>query len=105
MVAAPLPILVLQAISVGFDCLVAQARAFWICLWSWPSMALTAQPEALKRASWSVLSDSDTLPSMVISLSSHMTQSLFSFRRPARAMASCDTPSIRQPSPAMTQVR
>ncbi len=105
MVAAPLPILVLQAISVGLSCLAAQASTDLMAFMSCPSTAFTAQPAALKRAFWSVASDSDTLPSMVISLSSHSTVSLFSFRRPARAMASCDTPSIRQPSPAMTQVR
>ena len=49
-----------------------------MALVSWPSMALTAQPAALKRPFWSVASDSDTAPSMVMALSSHRTVSLFS---------------------------
>ncbi len=41
-------------------------------------------------------------PSMVMRLSSHSTISRLSFRWPARSIASWLTPSIRQPSPAMT---
>ena len=41
-------------------------------------------------------------PSMVVLLSSNSTVSLLSLNRPARLIASWLTPSIRQPSPAMT---
>jgi hypothetical protein len=46
-----------------------------------------------------------TLPSMEMSLLSHSTISFDSFCMPARPIASWLMPSIRQPSPAMTQVR
>ena len=78
MVAAPRPILVLQAIRVGLSCLTAHFMAARIACMSWPSTALTAQPAALKRAFWSVASDRETAPSMVMALSSHSTVSLFS---------------------------
>ena len=78
MVAAPLPILVLQASRTGLSWRIAHCIADLIAFMSWPSTALTAQPAALKRAFWSTASDSETLPSMVISLSSHSTVSLFS---------------------------
>ena len=90
---------------VGTDCFTAQRRAAAILPWSWPSTAFTAQPAALKRSSWSPVSAMVAAPSMVVLLSSNSTVSLLSFRRPARLIASWLTPSIRQPSPAMTQVR
>ena len=68
-------------------------------------MAFTAQPAALKRAIWSPVSDRPTTPSMVALLSSQMTVRRLSFSRAARLMASWLIPSIRQPSPASTQVR
>ncbi len=83
----------------------ASVRARSISAGSWPSQDSVRQPDAANRASWSVESDSDTAPSMVMSLSSHRTISRPSFRWPASAMASWLMPSIRQPSPAMTQVR
>jgi hypothetical protein len=52
---------------------------------SWPSIALTAQPAALKRAFWSPVSAMVAAPSMVVLLSSNRTVSLLSFSgRPAR---------------------
>ena len=78
MVAAPRPILVLQAIRVGLSCRVAHCSADLMAFMSWPSIALTAQPAALNRAFWSVASDRETAPSMVMLLSSHNTVSLFS---------------------------
>ncbi|OHB34178.1 MAG: hypothetical protein A2882_01465 [Phenylobacterium sp. RIFCSPHIGHO2_01_FULL_70_10] len=68
-------------------------------------MAFTAQPAALKRAIWSPVSEMVASPSMVVLLSSKRTVSLLSLKRPAMEMASWLTPSIRQPSPAITQVR
>ena len=84
----------------------ARAAAIAAAIWpgSWPSTAFTAQPAALKRASWSVGRERRR-PSMVVSLSSQSTVSRPSFSRPARPIASWLTPSIRQPSPAITQVR
>ena len=55
--------------------------------------------EAWKRATWSVLSASETAPSIEMLLLSQKTISLLSLRCPASAMASWLTPSIRQPSP------
>ena len=72
---------------------------------SWPSHSKVAQPQAWKRIIWSVRSDSDTGPSMVMPLSSKRTTSRESRCMPASAIASWLTPSIRQPSPATTQVR
>ena len=69
---------------------------------SMPSMWLAFQPEAWKRATWSVESASEMLPSMEMSLLSQKTISLLSLRWPASEMASCEMPSIRQPSPART---
>ena len=60
------------------------------------------QPDAWKRATWSVESESDTGPSMEMLLLSQKTTSLFSLRWPASAIASWLMPSIRQPSPAST---
>ena len=102
---APLQMSVRQAIIVGRSCFVAQRRAAAILPWSWPSTAFTAQPAALKRAIWSPVSEMVAAPSMVVLLSSNSTVSLLSLKRPAIEMASWLTPSIRQPSPAITQVR
>ena len=64
--------------------------------------AAVCQPEAAKRAHWSVESANATAPSMEMELSSQNTTSLLSLRWPASVMASCETPSMRQPSPAIT---
>jgi hypothetical protein len=66
---------------------------------SWPSIDVTFQPQAAKRASWSVESESFSGPSMVTELSSNSTVSRLRRRCPARVIASCEIPSIRQPSP------
>ncbi len=83
----------------------AQRSARTIWPWSCPSIRFVAQPAALKRSIWSPVSARVARPSMVVSLSSNSTVSLASFSRPARCAASWLTPSIRQPSPAITQVR
>ena len=71
-----------------------QSFAASIATGSWPSQSNTSQPEAAKRAFWSVASDSDTLPSMVMPLSSHSTISRDSWCRPAMpSSGSCSTRS------------
>ena len=57
---------------------------------------------AAKRASWSSEVASAVAPSIEMRLSSHSTISRPSRRCPASEIASCEMPSIRQPSPAMT---
>ena len=69
---------------------------------SWPSHDSTFQPEAAKRAGWSVMSLRLSLPSIEMPLLSHSTISFDSFCLPARPIASWLMPSIRQPSPAIT---
>jgi hypothetical protein len=69
---------------------------------SWPSTWATCQPAAAKRAIWSVEVARLVGPSMEIELSSQKRMSFESFRCPARSIASWLTPSIRQPSPAIT---
>ena len=69
---------------------------------SWPSISITCQPDARKRAGWFVASAISTVPSIVMLLLSQSTISLPSFSRPASEIASWLTPSIRQPSPAIT---
>ena len=98
---APKPMVVLAAISVGLSDFCACSMAEAIASGSWPSMRNAFQPDALKRATWSVESDSETGPSMEMLLSSQKTISLFSLRWPASASASWLMPSIRQPSPTM----
>ena len=71
---------------------------------SCPSHSCTDQPEAANRAFWSVTSARLTLPSIEIPLSSHITISRLSRCFPASPIASWLIPSIRQPSPAITQV-
>jgi hypothetical protein len=71
---------VLQAIITGLsdDCAFSSAAA--MALASWPSTREAAQPEASKRFTWSVESDSDSAPSIEMPLSSNSTISLLSFR-------------------------
>ena len=65
-------------------------------------MRIARQPDASKRFTWSVESESAMEPSMVMPLSSKMTMSSVSFRCPASAIASWLIPSIRSPSEAST---
>ena len=101
-VGAPNPITVLHAISHG---LVVSARAlasaFDTPSTSCPSTRMVFQPEACARANWSSETLNPVAPSIVMLLSSNSTTSLPSFRCPASEIASCEMPSIRQPSPAM----
>ena len=72
---------------------------------SWPSHACTDQPAASNRCL--LVGDvrrGITLPSIEMPLSSQNTMSLLSFCLPASPIASWLMPSIRQPSPAITQV-
>ena len=91
-----------QRIMAGRSASRASRRARSTSSGSWPSHSKVAQPQAAKRATWSVVSARLTGPSMVMPLSSNRTVSLRSRCIPARAMASWLTPSIRQPSPAIT---
>ncbi len=102
LLGAPNPITVRQSIIVGRSWRFASASAASIAAGSWPSIAIVCQPAAAKRARWSMLVESEVEPSMVIWLSSHNTIRRESLRWPARSIASWLTPSIRQPSPAMT---
>ena len=94
-----------QSTSTGASAAAAAVSARSMSSGSWPSQDSTCQPAATKRARWSVVSDSDTLPSIEMPLLSHSTIRRLSFCIPARPIASWLIPSIRQPSPAMTQVR
>ncbi len=93
---------VLQAIMTGRSDFCAFSSAAAMACGSWPSMRQAAQPQASKRFTWSVESDSDSAPSMEMPLSSNSTISLLSLRWPASAMASWLMPSIRSPSEAST---
>ena len=77
-----------------------------IAPWSWPSTAFTAQPAALKRASWSPVSAMVAAPvdGDVVVVPEHGQLGSASAGRRGE-MASWLIPSIRQPSPAITQVR
>ena len=102
LVGAPKPMVVLAAISVGRSDFCAVSMAAAMASGSWPSIWMAFQPEALKRATWSVESDSETGPSIEMLLLSQKTISLLSFRWPASEIASWLMPSIRQPSPQIT---
>ena len=102
LVGAPKPMVVLQAMSVGLSDVCALVSAAAIAFWSWPSTRTAFQPDASKRFTWSVESDSDRAPSIEMPLSSNSTINFDSFRWPASAMASCEMPSIRSPSEAST---
>jgi hypothetical protein len=82
LVGAPKPMVVLQAISVGgrTPCALRSPRK---SRRDHGRRGDGVPAEALKRASWSVESASDTAPSMVMLLSSQSTISLLSFRWPA----------------------
>src|SRR3954454_14029089 len=95
---------VLQAISDGLPDFCARAIAAAIAFGSWPSINSAAQPADLKRFTWSTESAIDGGPSIEMPLSSYSTISLLGFQGPAIALASCDTPSIRSPSEASTEV-
>ncbi len=105
LVGAPKPMMVRQAISVGFLLRVANDSAAITCAGSWPSTRLVAQPCAANRFTTSSETASAVSPSIEMWLSSYSTVSLFSRRCPARPIASWLMPSIRSPSEAMTQVR
>ena len=100
-----MPITVLQQISVGLS----DAFAFWIAAstasTSWPSTCgITFQPYASKRFGVSSWNQFTTSPSIEMPLSSYSAISLFSFSVPASEQASCEMPSIMQPSPRNTYV-
>jgi hypothetical protein len=80
LVGAPKPMVVLQAIKVGLSERLAASMASAIASESWPSMLIVFQPDAAKRAGWSVESASDTAPSIEIELLSQNTMSLLSLR-------------------------
>ena len=102
LVGAPKPMMVFAAISVGLSDVCAAFRAVRIAAGSWPSTRTAAQPEASKRRTWSSPTARLVAPSIEIELSSNSTISLAKRRWPASEIASCEIPSIRQPSPAIT---
>ena len=100
----PLPMMVLQTMSVGlpfFDSL-AYLYALVTASMSWPSTVSTSQPCASKR----ICTSSDCVCSAILSrvtpFESYMRMRLSSFSWPAKATASLATPSCRQPSPQST---
>ena len=99
------PMMVRQAISVGFFDRSASDSAAKIWAGSCPSTRFVAQPSALNRFNWSSDDASAAGPSSETLLSSHSTVSFSSRKCPARPAASWLMPSIRSPSEAMTHVR
>ena len=73
MFGAPLPMVVLQATSDGFDVLRAASMAAATAARSWPSTDRTSQPAARKRATWFIEVERDVGPSIEIRLSSQRT--------------------------------
>ena len=67
--------------------------------------AITFQPYASKRRTVSSRNQCSTSPSIEMPLSSYSTTSFDSPQVPASEQASWDSPSIRHPSPAKTQVK
>ena len=105
---APLPMVVRQTISVGFDRTGATASAIAAssAARSWPSTGpITCQPQARNRAGVSSANQPATSPSMLMPLSSYSATSLPRRSVPASEITSWLMPSIRQPSPMNTQVR
>ena len=101
--ADPLPMVVLQRIKTGLSVMVfAVVRAASTAAISCPSQASTCHWQASNRPVISSDTVMSVLPSIEMPLSSNRTISLFSFRWPAREIASWLMPSIRQPSPAIT---
>ena len=76
LVGAPKPITVRQAMKTGLSEFCAAASAAAISSGLWPSQRETSQFADAKRASWSVESDMETLPSIEMPLSSHSTMRL-----------------------------
>ena len=103
-VGAPNPMCVRQSIIAGLSVAFASPSARSMSSGSCPSHACTDHPEAANRAFWSVTSARLTFPSIEIPLSSHITISRRNRCLPASPIASWLIPSIRQPSPAITQV-
>src|SRR5690606_39405079 len=103
---APQPIVVLQQINVGRSRSARAASiAALIASASCPStFSMTCQPYARKRAGVSSVNQPSVGPSIEMPVSSQNVICLPSPTAPASEQASCDTPSIRQPSPANTHV-
>merc|ERR1719327_2272654 len=100
----PLPMMVLQTMSVGLplsDSL-AYVYALVTASMSWPSTVSTSQPCDSKRCATSSDCVCSAILSRVTPLESYMRIRLSSFSWPAKAAASLAMPSCRQPSPQST---
>ena len=97
----PKPIEVLQAIIIGFCIFCACFKAFLISAKLCPSTSKTCQLQASKRNFIFSEVVKLVLPSIEIELLSHSTIKFDKPRCPAIEIASCEIPSIKQPSPAM----
>ena len=99
--------IVLQQINDGLSVILrASSIAARIASGLWPSTSLTTcQPYALKRAGVSSLNQPSTSPSIEMPLSSQNATSLPRPNVPANEQASCEIPSIKQPSPMNAYVK